>query len=152
MRVDTYNNIGFSLIAFLSIIRKMEQVEYSKALLILPLVLHNPLIDYLKKDSVKVKGMEDLILSKTEYFLNYNERYLNFLSLSLNTIIFAESMNFISIKNNQIIPIKKEIEKIDFSIAQVGKRINKVYKASDNIVKVLDEDVAELYFKLRIEL
>ncbi|MGM0518498.1 MAG: three component ABC system middle component [Campylobacterota bacterium] len=152
MKFEQYNNIGFSLMSFLSIIKNMNSLEYSKSLLILPLVLHDPLVKYLKDGRVVIRGIEDLILSKVEYFLNYNDRYFNYLPLSLNTIIFAEKMGYIEINNSQIIPIKQEIEKINFSVKELGSRINTVYKASNNIVKILDEDVKELYFKLRIEI
>ena len=138
MKFETYNNIGFSLISFLSIIKNMNSLEYSKSLLILPIVLHDPLINYLKDGRTVIKGIEDLILSKVEYFLNYNDRYFNYLSLSLNTIMF--------------IPIKEEIEKINFNDNELGNRTKNVYKASNNIVKILQEDVKELYFKLRVEI
>lgn len=152
MRFDIYNNIGFSLIAFLSIVKELNHIEYSKSLLIMPLILHDPLIKHLKDGRAVIKGMEDLILSKIEYFLNYNDRYLNYMSLSVNTIIFAEKMGFIEIKDNKIIPITKEIEKINFNDSKLGNRIKDVYKASRNIVKILNEDTNELYFKLRVEL
>ncbi|MCB5267859.1 MAG: DUF6521 family protein [Candidatus Cloacimonetes bacterium] len=152
MKFETYNNIGFSLMSFLSIIKNMNSLEYSKSLLILPLVLHDPLVKYLKDGRVVIKGIEDLILSKVEYFLNYNERYFNYLPLSLNTIIFAKKMGYIEVNNNQIIPIKEEIENINFNSKELGNRLNDVYKASNNIVKILEEDINELYFKLRIEI
>lgn len=152
MKIETYNNIGFSLLAFLSVVKKLDNIDCSKSLLILPLVLHDPLIQYLKDGRVVIKGMEDLILSKVEYFLNYNERYINFLTLSLNTLVFAEKMGFIEITNNRIVPILEEISKIDFHDRKIGRRLKDVDKASDNIIKILNEDVSELYFKLRIEL
>lgn len=152
MKLETYNNMGFSLISFLSIIKNMNSLEYSKSLLVLPLVLHDPLVKYLKDGRVVIRGIEDLILTKVEYFLNYNDRYFNYLPLSLNTIIFAEKMGYIEINNSQIIPIRQEIEKIDFNIKDFGTRINNVQKASNNIIKILDEDVKELYFKLRVEI
>ena len=119
MKFETYNNIGFSLISFLSIIKNMNSLEYSKSLLILPIVLHDPLINYLKDGRTVIKGIEDLILSKVEYFLNYNDRYFNYLSLSLNTIMFAEKMSYIKIEDNKIIPIKEEIEKINFTLNSI---------------------------------
>lgn len=152
MKLETYNNIGFSLMSFLSIIKNMNRLEYSKSLLVLPLVLHDPLIKHLKDGRVVIRGIEDLILSKIDYFLNYNDRCFNYLPLSLNTIIFAEKMGYIEVVNNQIIPIKEQIEKINFNSKELGTRISSVHKASKNIVKILDEDVKELYFKLRVEI
>jgi hypothetical protein len=152
MKNDVYNNIGISVISFLSIMQKIESIEYSKTLLIMPLLLHEPLVKYLKDGRTKIRGIEDLILSKVEYFLNFNDRYINLLPLSVNTIIFAEKMGFIEITKEKIIPIKEQIKKIDFNDKKLGNRALNIYKASDNIIKILGEDVQELYFKLRIEI
>ena len=61
-------------------------------------------------------------------------------------------MSYIKIEDNKIIPIKEEIEKINFNDNELGNRTKNVYKASNNIVKILQEDVKELYFKLRVEI
>jgi hypothetical protein len=108
---DTYNNIGISLVGFLSIIRFFDEIEYSKSLLISPILLHNKTVIYLKSQTTKPKGIEDLIASKIEFFLDFNKRYYSFLELSVNTIIIAQKMNFIILKNNKIIPIKEQIDK-----------------------------------------
>lgn len=152
MKNDTYNNIGISLVAFLSTVRYKSSIEYSKALLIQPLLLHNPLVNYIKKTNVKVKGIEDLTLSKVNYFLNFNERYLSFMPLGLNTIAIAHKMNFIYIENNEIIMNKDEIDKFDFTNKTLGNRAKNIINASQKVSKLLNEETSELYFKLRIQL
>ena len=46
MKIENYNNIGIGLVALLSVIKDFEDLDYAKALLIQPLLLHNPLTNY----------------------------------------------------------------------------------------------------------
>ncbi len=152
MKIEIYNNIGISLVAFLSTIREYEEINYAKAMLIQPLLLHKPLTNYMKDERVKIRGIEDLILSKIECFLNFNNRFIAFLPLSLNTILFAEKLGFIKTKQNKIIIVKDKLEKFDFNNNKLGKRAQKIVQASKIVSNMLQENSGELYFKLRIEL
>lgn len=150
---DTYNNIGISLVGFLSIIRFFDEIEYSKSLLISPILLHNKTVTYLKSKTTKPKGIEDLITSKIEFFLDFNKRYYEFLGLSINTIILAQKMKFITLKENKIVISKEEIKKFDFSNKSLGNRAIGMIQASNKLSNILkQENTDNLYFKLRIEI
>lgn len=150
---DTYNNIGISIVGFLSIIRFFDEIEYSKSLLINPILLHNKTVTYLKSRSTKPKGIEDLITSKIELFFDFNKRYYSFLELSINTIIIAQKMNFITLQNSKIIPIKEQIDKFDFSNESLGTRAINIIQASEKLSVLLkQENTDSLYFTLRIEI
>jgi len=152
MKFEIYDNIGISLVAFLSVLKDYKQIDYAKVLLILPLLLYNPLTNHIKDGRVNVRSIEDLILSKIEYFLNFNERFTSLLPLSINTIFFAEKFGFIKIENDFIYIIKNQIEMFDFESKQLGNRSENIIKASRKISRILKEDSKSLYFKLRIEL
>lgn len=150
---DTYNNIGISLVGFLSIIRFFDEIEYSKSLLISPILLHNKTVTYLKSQTTKPKGIEDLITSKIEFFLDFNKRYYEFLGLSINTIILAQKMKFITLEENKIVISKEEIKKFDFSNTSLGNRAIDMIQASNKLSNILkQENTDNLYFKLRIEI
>lgn len=150
---DTYNNIGISLVSFLSIIRFFDEIEYSKSLLINPILLHKQTVTYLKNQKTKPKGIEDLINSKIEFFLNFNQRYYSFLDLSINTIILAQKMKFIALENNKITPIKEQINKFNFTGIELGERASNIVHASEKLSNLLKQEFADsLYFKLRVEI
>ncbi|MDH1977020.1 three component ABC system middle component [Aliarcobacter butzleri] len=150
---DTYNNIGISIVGFLSIIRFFDEIEYSKSLLINPILLHNKTVTYLKSQTTKPKGIEDLITSKIELFFDFNKRYYSFLELSINTIIIAQKMNFITLQNSKIIPIKEQIDKFDFINESLGTRAINIIQASEKLSVLLkQENTDSLYFTLRIEI
>lgn len=153
MRNDIYNNVGISLVALLSVIKNIDEIDYSKVLLINPLLLHNQTVNYLKKKSTNPKGIEDLVTSKIEFFIDFNERYYSFLDITINTIILAQKMQFITIKNNKIIPIKEYINKFDFTNTELGSRAINIIQASNKLSILLkQENTNNLYFILRIEL
>lgn len=152
MKIESYNNIGISLIGFLSVIRHFESIDFSKALLIQPFTLHNQMVTFLKDRRIKINGMDDLLLSRVNLFLNFNDRYFSLLTLSMNMILLSEKMGFIKILDDHIFPIVDTIEKIDFTSTSLGKRAKKIVDASNTIHQLLQEDTKELYFKLRIEL
>jgi len=148
---DIYNNVGISLVAFLSVVRFFKKIDYSKVLLINPILLHNQSTKYLKSKTTKPKSLEDIIASKVEYFLNFNKRYYSFLTLSINTILIAEKMQFISFKDGYIYVEKNNIDKFDFSNKKLGTRALEIVGASEKLSKLLNEDTKALYLKLRIE-
>ena len=131
----------------------MKKLDYSTLLLINPILLHNQTTNYLKSKTTKPKGIDDLITSKIEFFIDFNERYYSFLPLSINTILIAQKLNFIETNNNIIIPNKKEIEKFEFDSQELGNRANAIIEASQKLVELLKkESTRSLYLKLRVEI
>ncbi|MBU1666802.1 hypothetical protein KKC13_00140 [bacterium] len=150
---DTYNNIGISLVSFLSVVRFFDEIDYAKTLLINPILLHNKSTAYFKSHINKAKGIEGLITSKIELFVGFNKRYYSFLEISINTIIIAQKMNFITLYKNRIIPNKDQIDKFDFTNKELGNRAINIIEASQRIATVLkEENTNNLYFMFRIEI
>jgi len=152
MKIEHYNNIGISLVALLSIVRNFDTLDYSKALLIQPLLLHNPLVNYTKKANVKVNGIEDLTIDKVEFFLNFSNRYFSLLPLSINTILIAQKIQFIKLEDSKIIINQEKIATFDFNSNSLGTRAKNIILASGKISKIFKDNTDELYFKLRVEI
>lgn len=151
MIFDKYNNIGLTLLSILKVIKDYEEIEYSKALLILPFTMNNSIIKHLKDKRVKTLGIEDLIYTKPSLFVNFNKQYQQFIPMAVNTLVIAEKMNFLEIQNT-IKPNFDQIKRINFEDNELGSRWSNIYKASNYISSFLDEKVENLYLKLRIEL
>ncbi len=147
MRTETLNNLAFTSIAFAMVIEKSGKLELAKALLIMPFLAHKELLAYLANGKTKVKGLDKLIVDKLSYFSNFNQRYYDNLSASINALQFLVEVDVISIENSYVVPNEGvEYEKF------MGGRLKKASKASGNISKILSEDVSNLYLNLRIEL
>ncbi|MCP3032656.1 DUF6521 family protein [Halobacillus sp. A1] len=144
----TFNNEAIGMVAIASVLNYMQRVSISKAMLILPLALHEPTINYLKLKSVKVKSLEQLIADKYHLLTNFNKRYKSLMPISLNSLFLLEEMEIISMKGG-IISLEKEI---NFDDSRLGKRGKNVNKSALNIKNILDDDVEYLYLQLRVEL
>jgi hypothetical protein len=147
MRTESFNNLAFTSIAMAMTIEKSESLELPKALLIMPFLAHSELLSHLANGNTKVKGIDKLIVDKLPCFTNFNNRYYDNITTSLNAIQFLYEVDTISIENGLITSIKN----IEYQ-SSMGTRLKKASKASRNLTKILGENTASLYLNLRIEL
>ncbi len=141
-----YNNIGISALSIGFVLTAIA-LPVSKAVLILPIVSHRELLNYLSHRASKIKGLEQLIIEKTSCFSNFNKRYYDNFHASLNAIQLLNEIELIQIKDGVLIP------KCSFGYSEpMGNRAEKIHKAARNIALILTEKVENLYLNLRIEL
>ena len=143
-----YNNIGICSLSIVSIVKENNnELELSKVPLIMPIVAHKQLLNYMSSKSSVINSLDGLIISKYHFFSNFNKKFYEFLPLTLNTIQFLVDIEIIELSDNKIYLLKEyEYEKT------MGTRVEKIFKASKNIVKILDENNEKLYLNLRVEL
>ena len=141
-----YKNEAIGVVAIYSVIKELEEIEYSKAMLILPLMLNDKLIKFLGRANTKVRGIEELIIKKGQVLTNFNEFYLEMLPISINSLIILNEMQVIEIENGIIRIIKKEI-KFDLD---VSKRTNSMLKSVKGICEILKIQSESLYLQLRV--
>lgn len=143
-----YNNIGICSSALITILREFNrEVELPKLFLIMPFLSHKQLTNYLSRGNVNILSLDSLLIDKKSYFTNFNKRFYQSLPLTINTLQYLHDIEIIQIKENKVNLVKN----IQYNNA-MGKRAEKIYKASKNIVKILNESNEKLYLNLRIEL
>lgn len=147
MRTETLNNLAFASLSIAMVIEKSEKLELTKALLIMPFLSHKELLSYLANGNTKVRSLDNLIVDKLHCFSNFNKRYYDNLSTSLNALQFLSEVDAVSIETSQIVSKEKIVY-----MNSMGTRLKRALKASDNISKILNEDTSSLYLNLRIEL
>lgn len=146
--VYTYNNEAIGLLAVGSILNLIEEMPLSKAMLILPIILHDPTLNYLQRGNVYIQSLDQLIVDKVYLFSNFNKRFISLLPVSMNCIFLLEKMKLIELNNGHIF----KINNITFENKTLGKRGSKVLKASENVRRILSIDESYLYLQLRVEL
>lgn len=147
MRTETLNNLAFTSLAMSIVVNKSQKLELTKALLIMPFIAHKELLSYLANGRTQIISLDKLIIDKLHCFSNFNKRYYDNLSTSINAIQFLSEIDMISIDNSRMI----SMEQVEHQNS-VGDRLKRVSKASDNISKILSEDASSLYLNLRIEI
>ena len=147
MRTESINNLAFVSLAMAIVIEKSGRLDLTKALLIMPFLAHKELLSYLANENTNIRSLDKLIVDKLNCFSNFNARYYDNLTASLNAIQFLSEIDAVSISGKYILS-REEIH----CMSSIGNRIKKVSKASCNLSKILSEDASSLYLNLRIEL
>jgi hypothetical protein len=147
MNLENYNNIGITSIAINSVLSLSEELPLSKVLLIMPFFTSKALTSHLSRKTTEIKSIEKLISEKTPLFSNFNKRYYDSLTNSLNAIQLMIETKQISITNGKL----KNNQSFQYDKA-MGKRAGKINTASQNVSKLLKENTEKLYLNLRIEL
>lgn len=146
MRTETLNNLAFASLAISIVVDKSQKLELTEVLLIMPFLAHKELLSYLANGKTQIRSLDKLIIDKLHCFSNFNNRYYDNLSTSINAIQFLSEVDMVSIDNSHMI----SMEKVE-CFNSVGNRLKRVSKASENLSKILSEDTSSLYLNLRIE-
>lgn len=147
MTINNYNNIGIAIIALIAVLDKSKELSISKICLIFPLLSHRELLQYLARKTTNIKSIEKLIIDRTSNFTNFNKRYYDSLPLTFNALQYLNDMDYINITIDNV-----SINKGFQYDKKMGKRANNIFKASENIALLLQEESAKLYLNLRVKL
>lgn len=143
-----YNNEAIGVVAIYLVVKNLKEIDYSKAMLILPLMLNDKLIKFIGRANTKVRGIEELIIKKGQVLTDFNEFYLEMLPISINSLIILNEMKVIEIENG-IIRFKDKELKVDL---EVSKRIKNMLKSVESICEILKLKNENLYLQLRVVL
>jgi len=147
MNGKLYNNLGICSLSIAFTLQRVGRLSLSQALLIMPIVAHEELLQYMARKSTNFNSIEQIIVRKPECFLNFNARFYDGLTVSLNAIQFLSEIDFIKLDGRDIISI------YSFSYEKsMGKRANKIFTASSHIAEFVGSNTLNLYTNLRIEL
>lgn len=142
-----YNNVAIASIAMNAVLQVSKSLTITKSLLILPFITHKRLLSHLAHSGVKMASIEQVIAGKTSFFLNFNKRFYDSLSLSINAIQLSSDLEFLKVSGGKV----HLLNQLEYS-EDMGSRAKRIYKASNNIGILLEDDVENLYLNLRIEL
>ena len=144
---DLYNNFSIASLGILFVLNHCEKLSVAQATLIMPFIMHTETVSYLGKQNVKINSFDALIISKPELFTNINKRYYEALPTSINAIQFLLEMEYLKLNGNYL----HSVQPIEYD-KKMGSRANKIFKMSQNLSKVLQNNDNKLYLNMRIDL
>jgi hypothetical protein len=142
-----YNNLGIESLAIIFVLQNVKVMPLTKALLILPIFSHRELLAYLSNGHTKIQSTEKLIIEKTSFFANFNDRFYDSLCGSINAIQFLHEIGFLEVKDGNILAKSAVLYE-----KSMGARADKINKAAGNIAKLLSDGAEKLYLNFRVEL
>lgn len=141
-----YNNVGLCATALSSVIEHTGKLSLSKAMLVMPLVMHDATISFLSNRNIRKREAAALASVRPELIVNFNSRFEDSLVASLNAIQLLVHLGYARL-GVDLIPVKPmQIDDV------FGKRVQRIVKATPNIAALLDSSVDELYLNFRIQL
>ncbi|WP_268907356.1 three component ABC system middle component [Burkholderia cepacia] len=145
-RWSGYNNAGICATAILAVLAHSERLSVSKALLIMPLVMHDVTVRYLGNGNVAFREVASLVAHRPDLFANFNSRFEESVAVSVNAIQWIVAAGYASFDGALILLRSLEID------ASFGKRGQRIAKASGHIAAILAAPVDELYLNFRVQL
>jgi hypothetical protein len=142
-----YNNIAICSLGIAFTLKHMNSLPLTKTLLIMPIIAHADLLNYLARRSTNVRSIEQLIVRKPRCFSNFNERFYDGLLVSLNSVQFLFEIDAIEWSNGKLYGS----EQFDYD-ESMGKRAKKIFDASSHIAAIFEDDPVNLYTNLRIQI
>lgn len=141
-----YNNVGLCATALCSVIECTGRLSVSKAMLVMPLVMHDATISFLSNGNTRRREAAALASARPELIVNFHDRFEDSLVVSLNAIQLLVHLGYTRLGVDLISVKSMQIDD------EFGKRVQRIVKATPNIAALLDSSVDELYLNFRIQL
>ena len=141
-----YNNVGICATALISVLQYARHISVPKALLVMPLVMHEATVRHLSDARVLHRGPAALAAQRPDLFTNFSERYDSSLVASVNAIQLLVAYGYATF--NDGLSLKTPLQ-IDDSF---GKRAVKIDRASRHIASLMSSPVDELYLNFRVKI
>ncbi|WP_197377995.1 three component ABC system middle component [Ralstonia pseudosolanacearum] len=145
-RWSGYNNAGVCATAILAVLAHAKRLPVAKALLIMPLVMHDATVQYMGNARVAFREVASLVAHRPDLFANFNSRFEESIAVSVNAIQWIVATGYASFDGALVLLQPLEID------ADFGKRVQRIEKASEHIAAVLTAPVDELYLNFRVQL
>lgn len=151
MQTDTFkNNELLTGISILAVLSHIGRLEITKCLLIEPLLSYKTVLQKLKWKTTRISSIEELILKDKVAFIDFNDRFYEYLLLSVNAIMLFQHLQLLSIEDGVVTATNTFF---DLENANLGNNAKSRIVAAEKLAKILEKGTAsDLYLSLRIEL
>lgn len=137
-------------ISILAVLKYSGSLEVTKCLLVEPILSYSVVTQKLKTENTHIESIEELILKEQIAFSDFNDRYYEYLVLSINAMMLFRHMKLITIENGIVTYINGAFNLEDSSL---GNKAATRVKAAKKLATILTKGAAsDLYLSLRIEL
>ncbi|QJR82246.1 hypothetical protein CA267_016555 [Alteromonas pelagimontana] len=142
------NNEAIGLLAIQSVLSYLGSLSVANAYLIIPLAFDKKIRSYLKRKGTSVLSAQELVTSKSDYFIGFNEKFTDYLIITSNAISMGIELGLFSIEDSVLTYTNYTISSDDY----LGKKFGDITLASENLSKFLTSEPEELYSLLRLKI
>ncbi|MEM9630239.1 MAG: three component ABC system middle component [Pseudomonadota bacterium] len=142
-----YNNLGINSFAISSVLKEAGFLTIPQIALILPVVAHRQMVKKLAHGKFRFVSFEQYLIDNIELFYNFNERFVSSLTPTVNALQFLYEIGVVQLTDGGAVIASD----LPFD-ASMGKRAERVKRASANIAALVSCDADVFYLNARIEL
>ncbi|EGR1763603.1 hypothetical protein RII68_001696 [Vibrio parahaemolyticus] len=142
------NNEAIGLLAIQSVLSYLGSLNVANAYLIIPLAFDKKIRNYLKRKGTSVLSAQELVTSKSDYFIGFNEKFTDYLIITTNAISMGIELGLFSIEDGVLTSINDTISSDNY----LGKKLDDIALASENLSTFLNLEPEELYSLLRLKI
>ncbi|MFV8339562.1 three component ABC system middle component [Flavobacterium sp. LB3P21] len=145
-----YNNEALASCVFLSILDKIESIDIARSCLILPFLLDDKTVSFIKKNNSSESNLEHLVNINQRLFASFNKRYLSLLPISINSLIILKKGEQLYVNDNII---RKSNTKINIDVEELGDRFSKLREVIPVFLSLIENySTNQLYRILKVQL
>ncbi|TDE29379.1 hypothetical protein E0I61_09470 [Flavobacterium ranwuense] len=145
-----YNNEAIASCVFLSILDKIESIDIARSCLILPFLLDDKTVSFIKKNNSTECNLEHLVNINQRLFASFNKRYLSLLPVSINSLIILKKGEQLYVNDNII---RKSNTKINIDVEELGDRFSKLMEVIPVFLSLIENySTNQLYRILKVQL
>ncbi|BCQ22395.1 hypothetical protein NK8_05040 [Caballeronia sp. NK8] len=145
-RWSGYNNVGICATALLAVMAHAPRLSLPKAMLVMPLVMHDATVKHLGNGSVARRAAATLAASRPDLFINFDSRFTESLVTSVNAIQLVIEAQYVRFDGELVLVNPVEID------PSFGRRAQRITKAAEHIAALLKSPADELYLNFRVKL
>lgn len=142
-----YNNLGINAFSIFAVLEKADFLTFPKLMLILPVVAHRGMVKQLARSTFRFVSFEQYFIENVSFFYNFGDRYTAALAPTVNALQFLNEIGVLQFQDGGAVVSSD----LPFNVA-MGKRAERVHRASANIAALISGDAEAFYLNARIEL
>ncbi|PML59504.1 three component ABC system middle component [Vibrio lentus] len=142
------NNEAIGLLAIQSVLSYLGSLNVANAYLIIPLAFDKKIRNYLKRKGTSVLSAQELVTSKSDYFIGFHEKFTDYLIVTTNAISMGIELGLFSVEDGVLISTNYTISSDNY----LGKKLGDIALASENLSTFLISEPEELYSLLRLKI
>ncbi len=143
-----YNNEAIASCVILSILNNLDTLDIARSCLILPFLLDDRTVNYLKRYQDAELDLQQLIKEQPRLFTSFNKRYLSLLPVAINSFMLLSKSGLINIET-QI----TSNGNLNFENQELGERFNKIEVIIPKFLSMIEmHSTEQLYKTFKVQL
>lgn len=138
-----YNNEAIASCIYLSILDKITSMDIARCCLVLPFLLDDRTVGYLKRNFSSEITLEEFINQQPRLFVSFNKRYLSLLPVNINSLMILYKGNKIKIQNDIISKKDSSLDNTD-----LGERFTAVQEVIPSFLTLIEKYTTEQLYKI----